>query len=460
MHLSSSCFYSCHLKIHPLKNLFTLTLLLFAFTAANSQAKYGHCGTTQAIQNRNQLSPGYAQRVNAAFDNAVQLARANKASRSNSDTIYKVKLVFHVVYLDTAGFTDNIPDSVIQSQVEILNEDYRRLNRDTDRTRSEFLPVAGDAGIEFELATIDPDGNPTNGITRTVGNPGFLGFSIIDENMKKAASGKAAWPTDRYVNVWVCDLLGGIGGFLGVLGYAYPPANAPNWPAGQQAPDSAVEGVVLHYAVVGRNFSNPIDNTVAGGRSLVHELGHYFGMRHIWGDETGCADDDGISDTPRASDASQQTCDTVINSCVDAGPTDFPDMIENYMDYSDDRCLNMFTVEQIGIMRAMLQTSRAGVATVEIRTATGIKPEENFTLLQVYPNPSNGMVYLNAQVKNGYQYSYEIYNAIGEKLAAESELTSSSSQRAINLSAQPSGIYFAKITSGAQVVVKKFQIQQ
>lgn len=439
-----------------MKNLATLTFLLLAL-AANSQLKYNHCGTTEAIQNRDRMNPGYAAGVNAAFNNAVQLARANKASRSTADTIYKVKLVFHVVYQGTA---DNIPDSVIQSQVEILNEDYRRLNRDTDRTRPEFLPVAGDAGIEFELASIDPDGNPTNGITRTLGNPGFLGFSIIDENMKKDSTGKAAWPTDRYVNVWVCDLLGGIGGLLGVLGYSYPPANAPNWPAGQQAPDSALEGVVLHYAVVGRNFSDPIDNTVAGGRSLVHELGHYFGLRHIWGDSTGCANDDGISDTPRASDASQQTCDTVINSCVDAGPIDFPDMIENYMDYSDDRCLNMFTKEQIGIMRAMLQTSRAGVATVEVRTPTGIKPEENFTMLQVYPNPSNGMVYLNAQVKNGLYYSYDIYNALGEKLTGESGLNASVSSRAINLSAQPSGIYFAKITSGAQIVVKKFQIQQ
>ncbi len=433
-----------------MKKIYSLVLVLFIVVNVIAQANLRRCGTYTLEQYHEQQAPGYKDRVKACFANAKQIADANKANRAVNDTIYKVQLVFHVVY--TAP-EENIPDSVIYSQIEVLNEDYRRLNADTGRTRAEFMPVAGDAGIEFELATVDPDGNPTNGITRTAGDGGLLGFNPFTENMKVEPGGKAPWPTDRYVNVWVCNVLNG----LGILGYSYPPSNAPNWQAGSFT-DSTKQGVVLHYPVVGRNFSQPIDPTVAGGRSLVHELGHYFGLRHIWGDNADCIEDDGISDTPFAADASQQTCDTVINSCID-GPFDFNDMIENYMDYSDDRCLNMFTKEQIGIMRAMLQTSRAGVAKVEVANVTGIQATaSNLLNIQLYPNPTTGIVYLNAQIKNGKQYSYEIYNAIGEKLVAENELTPANTRRVINLEGRASGIYFARIISGDQVVVKKFQL--
>lgn len=423
-----------------------LVFFIFIFSETFSQANLHRCGTHEIMQYREQQSPGYLNRVKASFENAKQIADANRTNRAVNDTIYKVKLVFHVVYANAA---ENIPDSVIFSQVEVLNEDYRRLNADTTRTRAEFLPVAGDAGIEFELAATDPDGNPTNGITRTAGDGGVLGFNPFQDNVKTEPGGKAPWPTDRYVNIWVCNILNG----LGVLGYAYPPDNAPNWPSGSTT-DSSKQGVVLHYPVVGRNFSAPMDQTVAGGRSLVHELGHYFGLRHIWGDSQGCVDDDGISDTPLASDASQQTCDTVINSCPDA-PTDFHDMIENYMDYSDDRCLNMFTKEQIGVMRAMLQTSRAGVATV----VTGVKNiENNFETIQLFPNPSTGTVQMNIQLKAGKNYSYEIYNAIGEKLSGENNIHGSDNYRVFQLGSEPAGLYFAKMTCGEQVVVKKFQL--
>lgn len=429
-----------------MKYFFLLVITSFLFTETFSQANLHRCGTHEILQYRDQQNPGYLNRVKACFENAKQIAAANRINRNTNDTIYKVKLVFHVVYATAA---ENIPDSVIFSQVEVLNEDYRRLNADTTLTRAEFLPVAGDAGIEFELATVDPDGNPTTGITRTSGDGGVLGFNPFQDNVKTEPGGKAPWPTDRYVNIWVCNILNG----LGVLGYAYPPDNAPNWPAGSTT-DSSKQGVVLHYPVVGRNFSAPIDPTVARGRSLVHELGHYFGLRHIWGDSQGCVDDDGISDTPLASDASQQTCDTVINSCPDS-PTDFHDMIENYMDYSDDRCLNMFTKEQIGIMRAMLQTSRAGVATV----LTGIKTvENNFDAVQLFPNPSTGLVHLNTQIKNKKSYSYEVYNVMGEKLAGESELSASENYRVLQLGSKPAGLYFVRITCGEQAVVKKFQL--
>ncbi|HLP50949.1 MAG TPA: M43 family zinc metalloprotease [Chitinophagales bacterium] len=431
-----------------MKQLFLLAILLASTLPSFSQANQRRCGTFDIIEYREQMAPGYKQRVNACLDNARHIINQNEASRAANDTVYRIQVVFHVVYGTAA---ENIPDSVILSQVEVLNEDYRRLNADTVNTRQEFLPVAADTKIEFYLAQTDPDGNPTTGITRTAGNGGIIGFNPFQDNVKSEPGGKAPWPTDRYVNIWVCNVLNG----FGILGYAFPPSNAPNWPAGSTT-DSALQGIVLHYPVVGRNFSDPIDVTVTRGRSLSHEMGHYLGLRHIWGDSVGCNNDDGIEDTPFASDASQQTCNLSINSCPDAG-TDFQDMIENYMDYSDDRCLNMFTQGQADIMRTMLQTSRAGVATIE--TTTSIKnAAQNFQSVQVFPNPSTGTVYLNAQLKNGGTYTYQVYNAIGEMLAGEYNLSSVYNHRSIDMSAQPAGIYFIKVTSGEQVVVKKVQV--
>lgn len=425
-----------------MKKKFFLFCSVFGILFSNAQFK--RCYTHELMVQKENQNPGYMQRVNEVFENAKQIANQNGNIRAVNDTIYHVQVVFHVVYTSPA---ENIPDSVLINQIEVLNRDYRRRNFDTVQTRSFFQPVAADAGIEFYLATTDPDGNPTNGITRTAGNPQipFLGFNPGSDEIKDAANGKTCWPTDRYLNIWVGNIFFGI-----VLGYAFPPDNAPNWPVGSST-DSAHQGVVLHYAAVGSNFASPIDPTVAGGRSAVHEIGHYFGLRHIWGDSTDCVVDDGISDTPFAADASQQTCDTTINSCVDS-PVDFPDMIENYMDYSDDRCLNMFTQEQIGVMRAMLATSRAGIAYITTST-TGIKNMATLEGIEVSPNPSKGVFKLTAKGKE--ELTYEVYDALGEKLIAAQNFSSSAT---INMSVFNSGIYFAKISSGNNVVVKRLAL--
>lgn len=427
--------------------LFLATIALYAIGFA--QANKHRCGTYELMLQKEQQHPGYLNAVNTVFNNARQLALQNKAARANDDTIYRIQVVFHVLYTKPE---ENIPDSVIYSQIDVLNRDYRRRNADTTQTRDFFKPVAGDAGIEFYLATTDPDGNPTNGITRAVGNPAvaFLGFNPQTDDIKSLATGGAdPWPTDRYLNIWVGNVFFGV-----VLGYAFPPDNAPNWSPGDGT-DSAHQGVVLHYAAVGDNFSAPIDPTVAGGRSAVHEIGHYLGLRHIWGDATDCIADDGISDTPFAADASQQTCDTTINSCTDS-PVDFPDMIENYMDYSDDRCLNMFTVEQIGIMRSMLQTSRAGIATPVVNTGLH-SPVNNIEVVQVYPNPSKGKFDISVKVNAG-SYNIEVYNAVGEKLFAETSISANDNHRVIDLSAHANGIYFVKLNCSGQVCVKKVQV--
>lgn len=422
--------------------------------AGYAQQTLSKCASADVINYQEGINPGYKARVNAAFDATKQIAEANKANRASDDTVYVINTVFHIVYT-AAG--ENIPDSVIYSQMEVLNEDYRRLNTDTVKTRNIFADIVGDTRIQFELADIDPNGNPTNGITRAQGAPtGFLGFDPFSDGIKTASTGGVnAWPTDKYLNIWVCNVMNG----FGILGYAFPPVGAANWPQDQQT-DSAHQGVVLHFPAVGRNFSAPIDPTVAKGRSAVHEVGHYLGLRHIWGDGD-CTEDDGLADTPDAIDASQQTCDTTKNTCVGV-PVDLPDMIENYMDYSDDRCLNAFTHDQIGIMRGTLQTSRSGIVKRKIYDADSVTTSVSDikiidAAVSVYPNPTKGAVNFDVKMSAGSSYTVSVYNTIGEVVLNEST-ASMVKNGMLDLSGKPAGIYYAKFIIGDETFVKRVQI--
>lgn len=421
--------------------------------ATQAQQSIQKCATVDVINNWENTNPGYKQRVADAFTATKQLADVNRASRAADDTIYVVRCVFHVVYTTP---TENIPDSVIFSQLEVLNEDYRRLNADTVRTRQIFADIVGDSRIQFELATTDPNGNPTTGITRAQGNPtGFLGFTPFQDEVKTAATGGVdAWPTDKYLNIWVCNIMNG----FGILGYAFPPTGAANWPAGSET-DSLHQGVVLHFPVVGNNYSAPIDATVAKGRSAVHEIGHFLGLRHIWGDGD-CAEDDGLADTPDAADANQQTCDTTLNTCTEAGLVQYPDMIENYMDYSDDRCLNAFTHDQIAIMRGTLQTSRYGIArrindVDSVSTSISNTYNRNVNV-SVYPVPATGVVNFDMQMPKGAAYTVEVLNMLGETVyTAPSSMLKNGM---IDLNDKPVGSYYIKFALGTQTLVKRLQI--
>lgn len=421
----------------------TLLFVAIFFAGFSNAQQLNRCFTHELMLEKEKQHPGYTQRVDAIFNAAKQYANGKSAHRSTADTVYHIRCVFHVLYTTPA---ENIDDSVIRNQIEVLNRDYRRRNADTVDTRPEFIDRAGDARIEFYLADTDPDGNPTTGITHTVGNPGFLGFNAFTDNAKAAATGgKDPWPTDQYLNIWVCNI-----SLFGVLGYAFPPDNAPNWPASSGA-DSSKQGVVLDTRVVGDNNPNPIDSTVSGGRSAVHEVGHYLGLRHIWGDNNGtCANDDGLDDTPKASDAHQQTCDKSSNTCVDS-PVDDPDMSENYMDYSDDRCLNMFTQQQIGIMRAMLATSRAGITWVEV--VTGLDDLNTASTIDLFPNPTKGKFTLRTTVND--KMNVLVMNTVGQTVLSTS---SESGSNTLDLSSQPSGIYYVKVTSGNESAVKRVEV--
>ena len=331
----------------------------------------------------------------------------NRGANNFSETYY-IPVVFHIVWNQES---QNLPDYVIESQIDVLNEDYRRLNENALETRDEFLEFAGDANIEFFLANVDPEGNPTNGIIRTyTDRDEFLMFEDIlsneitlDEVKFSISGGSDAWDTNKYLNIWVCNIgaLDILGLDLGqVYGYAYPPINidealstiedttVPDWPVDMLSDDQNVQGVVLHYTAVGKNNPSADEDGMSEnnlGRAAVHEVGHYLGLRHIWGDalaffgDDGCSVDDGIWDTPNASDQAGYVCDFNKNTCDGdnfGSLDDLPDMVENYMDYSPGACQNLFTHGQINIMRTVLEISRTGL----INSEPNLKIDNNISL--------------------------------------------------------------------------------
>ncbi len=331
------------------------------------------CGFATVIQQLEAQYPGFRlsydqQTLNAKQSDARKLRdqgidRRKKVIKDTLyyyDTIYTVPVVFHVIY-NVAN--ENLHDSLIISQLAVLNRDFNRLNSDTVKTRSVFKSRAGNARIQFEFAKVDPSGNATNGIVRKATTKTTFGSATGNlQDLMKATStgGDDPWDPTKYLNIWVCDL--SVNNQDNLLGYAFPPYGHPSWTSGSWVADSR-QGVVLHYKVVGRN--NPRATGIIAssnmGRCAVHEVGHYFGLRHIWADDqysaNKCLVDDYIDDTPLQGIGAGFTCNLGGNTCIEP-KNDLPDMFENYMDYSTEACQNLFTKQQVQMMRTSITDFR------------------------------------------------------------------------------------------------------
>lgn len=278
------------------------------------------------------------------FEQWLQVKIAQEANASND--IYTLPVVVHVIHDgESVGSGRNISAAQVQSQLDVLNEDFRRLNPDTSSTPLAFQPVAADSRIEFCPAVVDEQDNPLSepGINRI--NRNTAGFatppyntSYINSVIKPATQ----WDPTKYFNIWVLDIGGNI------LGYAQFPTQSglPGIPTTGAA---NTDGIVVGYRYFGRGNFPQLSGTYNLGRTATHEVGHWLGLRHIWGDG-GCSFDDFCNDTP-LSDAPNYGCQTGSVSC---GSTD---MVENYMDYSNDACFNLFTEDQKTRMRTVMANS-------------------------------------------------------------------------------------------------------
>lgn len=385
------------------------------------------CATHTKHSERLASDPNYAH----AMATAQSLAKKNLTT-SNEKSILTIPVVVHVVYKNAA---QNISMTQIQSQIAVLNEDYRGLN--IASLSPDFDSLKADIEVEFCLATVDPNGNPTDGVTRTSSTGGsFFGyFSPFNDDIKyDSLGGKNAWPTDKYLNLWVGEM------FPGLLGYAQFPGD----------PKVNADGVAITTTAFGTTGN--VDPISAGGRTATHEVGHWMGLYHIWGDEDTCDGSDTIPDTPNATAASNQGCEITRNSCSNEDPFwgvhDPNDMVQNYMDYSSDTCMALFTKGQKARMWSFLSSDprRLGLATSNGCAGLGIKDDYQLNF-SIYPNPSETSITVESFTD---LEEITVFNAFGQEVL---KIETAGLKTTVNVSVLEKGIYFVKtIKSGAQTV--------
>ena len=291
------------------------------------------CATMEVHERLLRTDVAYVNNRMVSEANALAAAMVGRVARTG---VCVIPVVVHVV---SKTATQNISDAQIQSQIEVLNRDFRMTNPDVSTVPAAFQPLTADARIEFVLASKDPDGNSTSGITRTTTTTTSF---THDDKVKSAGTGGAdAWPSDRYLNIWVCQLGGGL------LGYA----QFPGGPAD-------TDGVVVTHTAFGTTGTAAAPFNL--GRTATHEIGHWLNLRHIWGDVIGCTGTDLVTDTPNQN-GPNVGCPTFPSVTCSNGPNG--DMFMNYMDYVDDACMVMFSAGQVARIDACLDGDRTGICT-------------------------------------------------------------------------------------------------
>ena len=291
------------------------------------------------------------------------------------DGNYNIPVVVHVLYNTEE---QNISDDRIYSQIQTLNEDYNALNTEIENVPEEFANIIGNAGLSFCLVQSDLEGNSFNGINRVYTD--IESFNMSDDAMKKTNEGGVdAWDTSNYLNFWICNLSGNL------LGFATMP--------GDVSPE--LDGVVIghEYFGVDLSFSSPYNL----GRTGTHEVGHYFNLEHTF--YAGCSDWDNCDDTPPISSPTYGCPDFPQESC------DAVSMTMNYMDYTDDACMSMFTSCQVDLMiDALLSLRSSLVANNDCSVSIN---NIQYSDISIYPNPVIDC--LNIDITNTFVFLFDTY---------------------------------------------------
>ncbi len=247
---------------------------------------------------------------------------------------YIIPVVVHILY-STAP--ENIPDEQILSQINVLNDDFNRKNKDTLYTSARFAPLATEIGITFRLATLDPFGKPTNGIDRI----SMSGSPFSENYINNVIKPNTVWDVNNYLNIWVCSIE------KGVLGFSQFPRSSGLEGIPLDVGAVNTDGVVINTNAFGTigNIKTPFHK----GRTTTHEVGHWLGLRHIWGDGD-CTATDYCEDTPPVG-GPNFGCNHGKLGCKS------PAMVENFMDYTNDSCMNMFSLDQKARVISVLNNS-------------------------------------------------------------------------------------------------------
>jgi len=309
-----------------------LSIVLFALAINSSFAQstvYRSCATEEMWKEAVKADPDAAVRRASIPLSGARKLPGTKTISPTGIVQYKIPVIFHVMH--TYG-PENISKAQIQDAVNSLNLSFQKLNPDTGDVIPLFQPIFANCEIGFELANIDPDGNCTDGITRT--------YTELTNTAGDNVKALIDWPCDKYLNIWIVKNIAS-----GAAGYAYYPGINSN-----------IDGIVMRNDYTG-SFGTA-NNSNYTERSLSHEVGHWLNLPHTWGSSntpglaSNCGIDDGIGDTPNTIGVGNFTCNTAQNTCGQI------DNVQNYMDYAS--CHKMFTEGQKDAMHVALQSSPGG----------------------------------------------------------------------------------------------------
>ncbi|MDX1477949.1 MAG: zinc metalloprotease [Saprospiraceae bacterium] len=393
------------------------TTLLTCLAAAGALAQGSWCGV-------------HDLRLHAAsaFDSTERLTQQSLDQYHrplHTRSTITIPVVFHVVY---SNEEENVSDLQIRSQLAVLNRDFNGLSENRGIIPASFRASVESAGIRFCLASTDPAGNPTTGITRTGTSVTGIGGQVVAEGRiavhYDAFGGKNAWDPERYINVWVADL-------NGLLGKATFPGMA-------EFPEE--DGVIIDPSVVGALGTAADNAPYDRGHTLTHELGHYFGLLHLWGTTADCSDDDLVADTPQQAGPYSGCPSHPQHSCGS------DDMFMNFMALTDDRCLAFFTAGQVARMQAALMTHRPGLLTADMAClpiASGRTPLDS---IRAFYAPGDQMIIVHSNREYDQPVTIELLTASGRLIL--STVWSIGSTFWIDASDWPGGIYALVIRNG------------
>jgi len=382
------------------------------------------------------MSKDSSYAVRRVLHNRV-ISNRRGTNKKTTETLYTVPVVVHIIHNgEPEGTGGNIPVSQVNSAIAALNLDFRSTNADTLTPSHPFYSLQADINIEFCLANLTPEGLTTTGITRHNKGKSSWGTDDFDANVKPGT----IWDITKYLNIWVTTI--GIPD-AGTLGYATP----PEWP------ESTEVGVVIGPTYFGT--TGTLDILFNKNRTVTHEVGHFFNLSHIWGDET-CGDDH-VSDTPPQVGFNDSNCPSfphnVGSSC---SPGVNGEMFMNYMDYTRDDCMQLFTIGQKDRMRAAIQLpDRIGLTTSNGCSNPNNTHNISPLNIKIFPNPASNLVTI-ASSSNLSLLGINVYNLSGQLM--NSTINIQEQEVSINTSSLPNGTYIISIITEAGTVNKNLVV--
>jgi len=414
--------------------LILLPLLAGIFTISFGQNQRPACQSGEHYQKLLKEHPEIRQQIDAneAFTQEwVKEYFSNGGEHAG--LMINIPVVVHIVWQHN---DENISDEQVQSQFDVLNEDFNKMNANWESTPAPFKDLVADIGIQFCLATVDPQGNPTNGITRTQTSIDMIGET--PNFYKTANGGHDPWDNSKYVNVWLANQEDGSLGFATFPGTAMPPES---------------DGIVIPSKFWGTKgtAANSAPNHL--GKTATHEFGHYFNLHHVWGPSmASCSEDDEVADTPlQYTESSGCPTFPMTDQCTASGNGL---MFMNFMDYADDACMTMFSEGQKARMLAAVNGPRASLMNSNSCDNMTAVSDLSRNTIRVFPNPA--ATGLSLELPDAMDVHVEIIDLKGQLMLSQE--WSSEKIRTLDIRTWPNGMYLVKVSNAQFEHVQKLVV--